>query len=149
MTNKTFRYSSVKALGYTLPFVVIGMFVVVTSESQVAQVGGGTGAAMFALAAVVSLRFRLTVTSTCIELRQLRRSHEVDFSTIGSKQIAAIVGSSSILTMTDTTGHQRAVSLEFFTRSQRRILAATLAEAMSAAGGGRTGRGSASCQPSP
>lgn len=85
---------------------------------------------MFALAAVVSLRFRLTVTSTCIELRQLRRSHEVDFSTIGSKRIAAIVGSSLILTMTDTTGHQRSVSLEFFTRSQRRILAATLAEAM-------------------
>jgi len=111
---------------YSLPLALIGLAMCLTSDDILPQVGGLLGSLFFTLVILVSLRFRLEVDSDGLQIRHFRRTHTVNWETIEHQQISHLIGSSSILNMTDVSGRRRAFSLEFFTRSQRVSLASAM-----------------------
>lgn len=126
MTPSLFRYSPAKLFAYSLPLVLGGLFMSLSSDDVWPKVGGQLISLFFTLALVVCLRFRLEVDSDGLRLRHFRRIHTVRWDTIEHQRISHLVSSSSVLTMTDERGRKRAFSLEFFTRSQRASLASAI-----------------------
>ncbi len=123
MRSLVLRYSRVNILLYCLPWSLGGVFLRVVQEDWWPQVGG---LAMFlsgTVCMVLAFRFRLDVDAGGLHLRYTRTTHTLAWDTIDHRRISHGVGSSRILTGADERGRRRALSLEFFDRSQRKSLA--------------------------
>lgn len=140
MTPSVFRYSRTKVFSYSLPLVLIGLAMSLASDDVWPRVGGLLGSVFFMFVIVIALRSRLEVDSDGLRIRQLSRTHTVRWGTIGHQQVSSLIGSSSVLTMTDEQGRKRAFSLEFFTRSQREMLANAMRAGALGSGRGRPDR---------